>query len=310
MNKNTVNYILRQDDSYIEIVLDIDWNTLGRNKSDYAFIVVYRQQGETTYRTARRQDFLAFNAEDKKTYDVWVYGVWLQSKATSIVVDNIYYYDDKFWLCMVNGTTVVPAENIPEWKVLSDDENDLIYLDTGSVSQLYKMYGAYAKTPCNSGDIVIEKIDDHKWNAKWVGSGTATEYKFVDYKNNVIDSGIPDANEVFLETPFDGLYVIYFTVDEKDYFKYIYDLTDAEECYKTLMREILCECDDCKDCNDKTFTRALNFAVIFQMIMELSHSGEYNNESIDSIFDDNYTETVGLLFRKLMIMTDNCTCDE
>ena len=240
-------------------------------------------------------------------YDIWMYGISRYIVGNSYVIGNIVWLNEEVWSCLVNTSTTPSLTNV-NWVQIIETNTDLLLGYDVDLSNMYVF------RPVNSpalGNISVTKTDDHKFTVKWLGQGTISHYALRDYNGKLIEEDDMSGVEIDFIITQDGVYYVEMQMDDRSFqYAEIYDFTDTEKCYLVLMKSVLCDCVDCKDCPDKNYMRALNYANTYLTLRDIVYADQ--SQLIGLVSTDTlrteYLAAIGLLVEKLRVLSDECAC--
>lgn len=186
------------------------------------------------------------------------------------------------------------AETLPGW---AEDE-------VTTSDQEYNV----TKTDCNEHE--IEYL---------YGTKTFDTVLLLDYNGDTLETLTPDGYtiNVDLSDYGDGAYIVKITyTDDSIAYITLYEICEAQACYKLLVKYLLCSCNDpCDDCEDNSARMAdLNsLLTLFEALKEMIYLERYQYLGVYTLSDtrDAMVTEVGTMIEKLKIITDRCgLCDE
>ena len=166
----------------------------------------------------------------------------------------------------------------------------------------------------------IEKTDCNTWSIEYLyGLKTIDTVELLDYNGDLLETITPAVNVVNVDlTEYgDGAYIVKITfTDDSISYVTLYEICEAQACYKQLVKYLLCSCNDpCDDCDDNISRMAdLNsLLTLFEALKEMIYLERYQYLGIYTLSDtrDQMITEVGTMIEKLKIITDRCgLCDE
>lgn len=304
--------IISQQGNYVRLDDRTVWpmSTL-EIRDDFVDCMVYTTDA-SNYKVSFRDD------EDKKflgdigiDYSIYMFLVqrWVVGPYN---VDDIVWHDQRVFKC----TTVNPGEpgvDLNKWKEIVEGSDTLADMATiqDSHSRILLYKPSYSPS---TGNIKVDKLNDHEFHVIWLGDGNVSSYIVKDYNQNTIQGEEPaNTNTIDLVFDKDGVYIIELLMDDgSTNYAEVYDLTDAEKCHLEMMKNILCECIDCDDCPGENYNRALNFVNMYNVLRDMIFVEQAIAVGLVStqVLDVERISMIGLLVAKLALLTDNCTCSK
>ena len=246
-------------------------------------------------------------------HHIRMYALRIWEVGTNVIANEVYWYNSLAWVSQNAGILDVPALSNPQWEVLDESNlTTLDHVDAGVVAT-----DGYASTVLSSplGDFAVTKVEDHKFRITNYTGSDIDEVTIADYRTEILSP--QPSMELSTETvditfSEDGVYVAIIDIGTEKHYIEIYDFTDTEDCYISLVQKVMCECVDCEDCTSPVYNRALTFLNIYQMVKDIVYTDRYvysGMASTESLRTDTLTE-LGTLVDKLKLMAENCTCSE
>lgn len=179
---------------------------------------------------------------------------------------------------------------------------------------------ATAEVTTSDQEYTVTKTDCNEWEIEYLyGTKTFDTVLLLDYNGDTLETLTPDGYtiNVDLTNYGDGAYIVKITyTDDSIAYVTIYEICEAQACYKQLVKYLLCSCNDpCDDCDDNLSRMAdLNsLLTLFEALKEMIYLERYQYLGVYDLTDtrDEMVTEIGTMIDKLIIITDRCgLCDE
>jgi len=302
-----------QDSNYIYVSDRSVWPIGGQPQESFVLCGVwYLTEDPSSIKTSFFDEQIRFNVDMTKEYELFLYLVkkWV---AGAYAVGDIVWHNDYLWKC-VRSTLLeppTPPKAVEEWEMITEENIEELNTLGEIYSDHYFIKPTTTVGETQAGNLTVTKIDDHKFQVNWNVGGVVISAKLLDYKSDFVKDLVVSNNIIPVELEKDGAYSVSLRLDDNTtHYAEIYDMTDAEKCYLDLIKNILCDCLTCEDCPGENYERALNFANMYQLLMNMLIADQVVRVGLmtTDVLREEYLSSIGLLIAKLAILTGSCLC--
>lgn len=167
----------------------------------------------------------------------------------------------------------------------------------------------------------LTKTDCNTWEVEYLfTSTTVSSARLLNYDSDLLETLTPAGNTIGIDLSLygDGAYILEVTLsDASIIYIVIYEICDAQSCYKALLKYLICSCGDpCDDCDEGNAVRQRDLnslMTLMEALKEMIYLEKYQNLGIYTMDDSREAQVaeVGVMIDKLAIITDRCgLCDD